>query len=149
MPGKMRGVRDQPQCLDQCRGLLGRRGGDDGRGVGILERVSTMKRLQIALLSVSIFAVGAFGINECAILAHKANTSGLWRNIQVSWNHSLAETGKELNDANNAFTSLSPAHGASERWGMSDQWKQEHPRSSIVDWSLSNPPMAELGKHGP
>jgi hypothetical protein len=59
-----------------------------------------MRRLQIITLSVSIFAITAFGINQCAALFHKAETAGLWRNIQISWNRSLIETGKEFNSLN-------------------------------------------------
>ena len=85
-----------------------------------------MKQLRITLLTVSILAISAFGINECTILIHKANTSGLWRNIQINWNRSLAETGKELNGADDAFITFVSPHRHFEPLGMSDQWKREH-----------------------
>ena len=55
-----------------------------------------MKRLQITLLSVSILSISAFGINECAILFHKAAAAHLIQNTQKAWNHSIAETSDEL-----------------------------------------------------
>ena len=44
-----------------------------------------MKRLQMILLRTSIFAVSAFGVNQCAILIHKAGTAHLIQNTQRAW----------------------------------------------------------------
>ena len=55
-----------------------------------------MKRLQMTLLAVSILAISAFGINECAILTHKVTAAHLIQNTQKAWDRSIAETSDEL-----------------------------------------------------
>ena len=75
------------------------------------------------LVGASIFAVSAFGVNQCAILIHKAGTAGLLRNIADNWNQSLTETGKELNDADEAFITFVDPHWRNrhiQHFGMSD-----------------------------
>ena len=107
-----------------------------------------MKQLRITLLTVSILAISAFGINECAILIHKANASGLWRNIQISWNRSIYQTGNQLNNLNQGRPmnlSLQEQTNQIARQAIAE-WDAKHPKpdhsKSIVDWSISNPPMA-------
>jgi hypothetical protein len=94
-----------------------------------------MKRLRVIALSVSIFAIAAFGCNQCAILIHKAGTAGLWRNIQISWNRSLAETGKELNSFNAAFPpKRNREFDAMAQHAIRASVPPDHSKS-IVDWS--------------
>jgi hypothetical protein len=60
-----------------------------------------MKRLQIIALSVSIFAISAFGINQCAILFHKASQTHL--NWGQMWHRSITETAHEFDALWNFF----------------------------------------------
>ena len=54
-----------------------------------LKEVQGMKRLQIIALRVSIFAIAAFGINQCAILFHKAESAWTMAQYPDKLNRSL------------------------------------------------------------
>jgi hypothetical protein len=101
-----------------------------------------MKRLQIIALSAIIFAITGFGISEWENVFHKANTSGLLRNIQISWNRSLTETGNELNAI---FTGPQWQTAASKR-----DWKalSDKVLKDTLESLKTRPPLQEASMKG-